>query len=57
MACVLFFSEQRPLVAQGIDVKELEPKKHRLEGALGDGQLIAQVKNLVLHLALAEPVR
>ena len=56
MACELFFSEQRPFVAQRIDIEELEPGKHGLEGALGHAQLVPHVQDVVLDLAFIELV-
>ena len=57
MACGLFFREQRPRVAQGMDVEELQPKEHRLEGTFGNGQFVAHVEDVVLDLALTELIR
>jgi hypothetical protein len=46
VACGLFLSEQRPVVAQRIDVEELERSPDRVEGPLGDAQIIADVKDV-----------
>ncbi len=54
MACGLFFGEQRPVVAERIDVEELEPGPDRCEGSPGRAQLIADVQDVVLNLSLAE---
>ena len=54
MACALFFGEQRPVVAECIDVEELEPEEDRLEGSLGHAQLIADLKDVVLDIPLSE---
>ena len=54
MACGLFFGEQGPVVAERIDVEELEGGPHRVEGPLGDAQVIADVEDVVLDLPLAE---
>jgi hypothetical protein len=54
VACGLFFGEQRPGVAQRIDVEELERSPDRVERSLGHGQVIADVKDVVLDLPLAE---
>ena len=54
MACGLFFGEQRPVVAEGIDVEELEPGEDRSEGSPGHAQFIADVKEVVLDVPLAE---
>ena len=57
MACGLFFREQRPVVAQCVEVEELEPGKQGVECSLGYAQVIADVKDLVLDLPLANLIR
>src|SRR5208282_1131964 len=54
VACGLFFREQRPVVAERIEVEELEPEEDRREGPLGYAQLIADVEKVVLDVPLAE---
>ena len=56
MACGLFFSEQGPVVAERIDVEELEPGEKRRERSLGHAQVIADVKDIVLDVAFAEAI-
>ena len=54
MACGLFFREQRPVVAEGIEIEELEAGPDRIEGSSGNAQLIADVKEEILDLPLGE---
>ena len=54
MACGLFFREQRPIVAERIEVEEFEPGEDRRERSLGHAQLIADVKDVILDVPLAE---
>ncbi len=54
MACGLFFGEQRPVVAERIDVEELEGSPDWVESSLGYSQVIADVEDVVLDLPLAE---
>jgi len=54
MVCGLFFREQRPVVAQRIDVEEFEAGKHGVERSPGHAQIIADVEDIVLDLPLAE---
>src|SRR5208282_2853842 len=54
VACGLFFREQRPVVAERVEVEELEPGEDRRKGSLGHAQLIADVKEVVLDVPLAE---
>ena len=54
MACGLFFREQRPVVAEGIEIEELEAGPDRSEGSSGNAQLIADVKEEILDLPLGE---
>jgi hypothetical protein len=50
----LFFREQRPVVAEGIAIEELEAGPDRSEGPSGDAQLIADVEEEILDLPLGE---
>ena len=52
MACGLFFREQRPVVAEGIEIEELKAGPDRIEGSSGNAQLIADVKEEILDLPL-----
>ena len=56
VACGLFFGEQGPVVAERIEVEELEPGEDRRERPLGHAQLIADVEEVVLDVPLAEPI-
>ena len=46
MACGLCFREQRPVVAEGIEIEELEAGPDWIEGSSSNAQLIAEVKGL-----------
>ena len=52
-----FFREQRPVVAERVEVEELEPGKHGIKRFLGYAQVIADVKDVILDLPLAELIR
>jgi hypothetical protein len=54
LACGLFFREQRPVVVECLDVKELEPEEDWNKRSLGDAQLIANVKEVLLDVPLTE---
>ena len=57
MACGLFFREQRPIVAERIEVEEFEPGEDWRECSLGRAQLVADVEEVVLDVPLTEPIR
>jgi len=52
-----FLGEQRPVVAERSEVKELEAEADRRECSPGHTQLIADVKDTVLDVPLAELIR
>ena len=57
MACGLFFSQQGPLVAQRIEIEELQPGQQGCERTLGHAQVIADVEDVLLDLSFGESIR
>src|SRR5215469_13772599 len=52
----IFFCEQWPVVAQGLEVEELQAGDEGFEGSFGDAQLIADVEEVVFDVAFAEVI-
>ena len=52
----IFFCEEGPVVAQGLQVEESQAGDEGFEGSFGDAQFIADVEEVLFDVAFAESI-